>query len=599
MKKNKSLEESLRKLEYFDDELIIRKVNQIPEISKHSNSNDYWILFQYGGIIFDGATETFQREVFLINIPRANYWRFHQWNFGRWIKLTIREEKTCVLGVGAIFDCNGYKINDPLQNIWNSPNIITEKIILSNTYNYHKVGINNFYANTPLSSIEFQFDSVTPYYFFEAKNKKKFFIPISVISKYFFYHNIKTTHSIINNKLKRGIQDVYTLGEQIIVPVNTKVFDAQDAILLSQYLFIEGEKNGLTSLSNSISEFWETMFNQIKLNNLKYNHINYKIPFNIPLGVEVICQCLGEDKYLVYDIKQIKPNNNNYSLILDKAYSIFIIDDNRSTDQRNKKPVKKKKGVKENENVEDEKNGYDDNGKEVSDYIDKNSLTSKKEVEVQSLFFNGNPKVTVHNKEDQKHKHIMDGLINAGWKNLTFEPSKSNGNSDSKQADIKKTQFNSKELFKIALEEIKKTQYCELDFLTVFESTEKIISTYIFEEVEYKLLIGYLKKDKEYILIESGPGYYIGVIENIGLPIEVKNDQRIEGLIRQLINKDKLQWSKAYYNPKTVHNLKKEYSDKIKSQYQFKILQPIKHLSETKEQNVIDRLVKRITSSII
>ena len=240
---------------------------KIAEISKYSVRKDFWLLIGFGEIYPDSVKQAFLREIYFVNIKGNKYYRIEDWNKEKVIKVSVREERTLIYKIGTIFDCHGYPIKYPIPG---DTNLYSKRVVLSNQLNFKRDGLNDLLSETefPIFREDRNFqNNKTPYFYYKGvNNKDHVFIPISLISKYFYYTSYTAIHSIIYDRLKEGILNKVIENGKYYVLYDDIYINYYDTKRIARYWFTKGENTGFDLLKNSINNFYQTLLNNEKNN---------------------------------------------------------------------------------------------------------------------------------------------------------------------------------------------------------------------------------------------------------------------------------------------------------------------------------------------
>lgn len=571
---------------------------RISEICQYSKKNDFWLLFHFGRLVVNLNDRIIKREIHLVNIKDNNYCYTNEWNREKVISIEIREEKTFQYCLGTIFDCTGYPVNHPELG---RP-IFKKKIVLSNNYNLKKEGLKDILSNSyfPLNKIEQKIDNNSSYfYFFNKKvNKDKVYIPNCLISKYFYYYSISTVHSLIYNRLEKGILESKIINNRNTVFYDGNLISSNDIQAIARYFYTSGLETGIDILKEAIRNFNKSLLNNEKSKLPLISDINYNLPFNSPLEVLLIGQYIQQDKFIAYDIINVAPFHRNEKFFTVDDFELFNINDKRSSD--NKEEKESKKGT----NIKGQK--FDESLKNINDYESTNSTIPQENFTLPSRnFFSDSPKSKILDRNDQNHRYICDKLVIKDYDGYGIEYDNTSSDSTIRKANM--SIFNETSHYQIlheALDILSKEFNFQFSYLTINYSTyfPFSIAPFCHEEnksfkiVDMILIVNVFYNDKLFCLVDAGPGFRIGIFEYFNIPFKERNDPNLTMFINYMVSSHHFKWSSVYcdFNIKKNNELKKEKYITIQQRFGYNILQPLEHIDINKKENIIENLAMRI-----
>ncbi|MDX9694385.1 MAG: hypothetical protein RBT49_01200 [Bacteroidales bacterium] len=570
---------------------------KVKEISCFSKQKDFWLLIGFGEIYQDFKQQALLREIYLVNIKGNNYYRIEDWNKEKVIKVSIREEKTLNYKIGTIFDCNGNPTRYPQKG---DSHLYIKRVVLSNQLNFKREGLIDLISETefPIFRKDWDYQNKNiPYFYYKGANDKdRVLIPISIISKFFYYSSYSAIHSIIYNRVKSGLVKKVVIDGKHYVSYDDTYINYFDAKRFARYWFTKGEYNGIDLLNNSIQNYYKTLTNNDKTNSKISGEIEYKIPFNFALSVVLLGQYIQKDIFMAYDIIFVSPNQayNNYFTV--EKFELININDKRSSLL---KETKEQKGYTK---IQGKKS--DNNSDELDDFCPTNPTFPKVEKSINNInFFEESPEINILEKEDQEYSYILENLLIKEYDGYGINAETYSGSNKRKANESIVSSISHFKILFEALELIKNKGY-QVNYVVINDSNQYPISfapyCYDSNNKPYKIIdeiiIVTINDDTDqYCIIDGNAGVYIGIFKNLGTPISDANDNKLTSFIRFMLSEHSFAWSEVYFN-KNNSELKQENYNRILTNFRYKILQPIEHQSEKRgnitEENVVSNLKK-------
>lgn len=573
------------------------------EVSRYSNENDFWLLFHFCELSYDPNDESLKRTIFLVNIKDNNFCSVSHWNTERVISIKIREEKTILYTLGTIFNYEGYPIKYPSER----ENCIEKKeIILSNSQNYREDRLLEFFSNSnfPMKGIEQDVMSEKAhYYYFNRFNNDEVYVPITLINKYFYYSSISAIHSIIYDRMEEGIKGLKNIDGKKTVIYDGNYINAIDVKSIARYYFTLGYEKGIDILRKSVNDFYEKLLNKKKLNAPLVSDIKYRLPFNFPLKVVVLGQYIHGKRFIAYDIVEVKPNNKEIVKFFSvDEFDLFNINDKRSSDARETK--ERKDGTRlGGQYVGDDSSDLDDSKPTISSLPKEEISIPKKN------FFFDTPKSTILEKIDQKHKYICDNLVKKDYDGYGINEGQTDPNSKTRKVNGSILEGISHfQIFLDALTCINEDNDFFVTLITINGSYKYpySIAPYYYKDnkpykvVDQMLIANIVYNQRHFCIIDTGPGLRIGIFENYNIPFSESDDDTLTRFINYMLQNYHFLWSSVFYDEKisVPNKSKKQKYDRILENFRFRIMQPFEHISPKDDENLAINLAGRIKRRI-
>lgn len=577
---------------------------QISEIERFSREHEYWALSNVGRVRYRSQSPNFLRELYFVKLLEPSY-DLKKWDRSKVIRIEIPEARLISYRLGQIFDAKGNTICVPNMGY---KEIKALDIVLSNSRNKRSTGaddLNLFFEDTLYPSPG---RKQKQSYYTHGYGNIQSFISTFLIAKVFYYRSSSNIHKIITNQFEAGLQKkIRSENENLIIYDSQKV-TYEEACLFAELWSTDDQFSGYDKLLRTIRNFEKALFNDDKLGNENNRtaDIAYELPYNFPLKVKVMGQYITTDrdkaKFMVYDFISEEPYNpdSKYSTV----ERILLQDDNdkTSTFSRNEKDSKGSIHISGNDRLKF--------NLPVDDNSSSNSSLEEREFLVDGGY-QSRPKVTLQKikRYDQENKYRSDRFIEKDITQNSINLEDRNSSSNSRLANIKGIDSSdnpleeSEPLLKQSLDYLSKEMRVTYQFVTINDSFHKYKSILNHRKTGKEIpiiIVRVMHNDKDYYIFDAGEGAYLGVAQNIGIPINNTNDRRLSIFLDVMLNRYHFRWSSIYYDG-TVNAINEKKADKsieIKTRFSFHILQPMEHLKSEKPEELIKNLAERIKRRI-
>lgn len=542
---------------------MVSIIDKLVEVTKYEQqaAYEFWILISYRESIW--KEETF-KEAVLINIEKDNY---HRDNILKdsylQIKIEIEEIRTINFPLGSILDKEGNVLFTPSDCGYDK--FIYDYEIFINTQRDILSTLNN----EELVNIDFILG--VPCYLLKSSGIE-YILPIHAVLDFLFYHDTEITNILVND-----FDQVDSLSKKSI---NTLLFSSsiinQDIVEKIGFYFFTASDKGLKALKN-INAHRTVWMNQRKLLQECRAYITTEFAFS-PALLKVKGMFLTEykaksRKFLVFGIEEIYPYRNCAPFInVDK---IFLEDltDRRSIEAIDKEYIESSESVSVKVDLKNMEN-Y-----KLTDLPINNSLPGIENKTLRSKKINLNIQYQKVEKKEQNHNYranntVMRNINGVSTNYNDYDTSSAISKIISKVID---TDFSFFKVFFKAMD-ILSGEGCKVEYLMLNEVMSSNITLLPCSSVS-KLNLSYLLisicqieiNQKNYVLIEAGENYYIGMFKCIdNNKFDILKDLRLLTFLRKVINRHDYNWSKI--NSKENINCQKR--DRIK------IFRPIVHPSD-------------------
>lgn len=549
----------------------------LKKIKSHSKEGEYWMLFNFGKIVF--RDDILYRELKFIKVS-SDFYDLTRWNFNDIIIDEIAEQTINKFKLADIYDCNGKFVCDLDRN---HKSIEKKEVILSNYRNFKVGTCEDFFYDTPF---EGQINNKA-YYSFNNDT----FIPLSLISQYFYYYSTKVINIITDfEKLNTGFID-RNLQENNFTFDNTIGIGQKEAKFIGKYWFtdIDESKTGMYILRKSINNFFSLLKKQKDKEGQLVGEIFYNIPFRFPIKATIIGQSIAKDKFFSYRLFNVEPNKKDFSFFInDQDIEPIALVDTRSA-----------------ENNEEDSETYTDNitidGIEILDLVSDSPIIpinpnlGVEDITVDNDIFLHSPNYKKTKKIQNDRNYIKGNTVVNILEGQEILNNQNTTGNNVQAIDYTSIQENSSDLFLKILEYLKE-KGVNIFFATINDSTDNKFSFYEPEnsKIPYLIIAVADFNNREFFIIETGLYRNIGIVENLSnIPVQKNNDIVLTKLIKILDHKSvKFSWSSIFYDgthSKDYQNKKKRF-EYLKEKMLLEVLQPVNHRYGLAEELTIQKI---------
>jgi hypothetical protein len=569
---------------------------QIKDLKQISEKGDYWVLYLFGTIEYQSQYPKFNRKLHFIKTKSPNY-IIELWNHNCIKTISIPEEEIIGISLGQIFNHNGETVHSPSSNDENI--IIKQKILISNYKNLKPLDINNFLENTNYPQIKTEKvsdDSILNNFIYIPPFNKNLQIIIHnlTIAKLFYYKSTEIISTILDRNLDKAFLEVEEDQESFTILFDSQELKTKQIEKLVYLLCLKNRsESGFELLNKAIKEFYKNLLNN------RFTDTIYPLPFDYPVWIEATCIKLTSknnelQKYIALNFNLIEPYNNTYNWNIDKKINIADKNDRSSTENRNTKETKGSTGIASN-NPSQSLSRF--NNRDITNtHLNQVELQTNSEPEFMSCL-----NIEKIKRDDQQYRYIMDKLVIKSSNALGINIKDSTSTSNTQKANINNISEDNSLLSSIKLLEEASEIVCmdnnyEYEFISINNPQNYFINYIEYGDRKLEIIIVKIyNRDHEFILFDAGKSFYYGFVENMRYRFSNSKELKLLSFLYKMIVKYNFKWSLVYNSTENNHDKEKNQNE-ILSDFNIKVLQPIKHLEGKVDlaTSLAERIIRRI-----